>query len=82
HVDLAQLRDDLFRLVLLLRHRGILQRLKKPTSARATFQGAGQFCIIVHMLPQLIYGDPNACSNYRVKRESFTVLCELCDETG
>ena len=22
------------------------------------------------MLPQLIYGDPNACSNYRVKRES------------
>ncbi|MCR9089214.1 MAG: IS66 family transposase [Rhodobacteraceae bacterium] len=41
HIDLPQLRDDLFRLALLLGHSLILYPARKPTSGRTTFQGAG-----------------------------------------
>ena len=41
HVDLPELGDDLFRIVLLLGHSFILHLARKPTSGRTTFQGAG-----------------------------------------
>src|SRR5690606_26190409 len=42
NIDLAQLRDDLFRLVLLLGHYNVLSQAQEPTSGRTTFQGADQ----------------------------------------
>ncbi|WP_210315468.1 hypothetical protein, partial [Aurantimonas sp. DM33-3] len=42
-IDLPQLRDDLFRLVLLLRHALVLQWLKNHTSGRTTSVGADHF---------------------------------------
>ncbi|WP_425486046.1 TRAP transporter large permease [Limimaricola variabilis] len=56
-VDLPELPDDLFRLLLLLGHSCILQLARKPTSGRTTFQGAGQVAVILAAMSGIIGGE-------------------------
>ncbi|WP_265508781.1 hypothetical protein, partial [Paracoccus rhizosphaerae] len=67
--DLAEFRDDLFRLVLFLGHSFILHLARKPTSGRTTFQGAGQTRLIATRSKPLSAEAVAAAAAYAQERE-------------